>query len=645
MMKFPVYLICFATIFSFLSCKNEDGFVVKFNSEYEVSGKKFALRDINPDLPENWDDYNYVVIEFMITTPQRFNIGFNTSNGYNELRIMSYTPNGWNRLAIPLRFYRELPGAWHDLAGMYNQPRYTGWINLGEGKRGVLQGIDSIGIRMRMPIGNPEFHLRSVTLAVDDPGDVYLGDIPVVDEFGQWNLGSWEGKIFSLEQLLSEWQTEDQKASESDIYGYSTYGGYLSARIDKGTGFFRTALIDGRWWFVDPEGYLFLSHGINCVSPGGGGNAVRIDQRSNIYKMLPPEGVGFNPERPNNASFGNWNLYRRYGEGYREQSINNIFSRMERWGVNTIANWSSPEVMLKNRKPFMLQLGGLGMEGSMMGLADVYDPGFALKIDEAVKRSTAPYVGNPWLIGYFTGNEPSWQGIELRVCDLILNQEANKPIRKELEKFLASGDSPERRKQFIYASFRIFIEAVDAAVKRHSPGHLNLGIRFGGVPQPQLLEVCRGVFDVFSFNSYTLAPSHDLMEQLTLHTGMPLLIGEFHFGTVDRGMAQSLWQVDTQEERGTAYRYYTEKAFSHPALIGTSYFQWADQDLSGRGYDGENYNCGLIDVTDRPYGHLVNAISETSLRLYDVHKGNIEPFNQVVSRARGYDQIPDLWNK
>ncbi len=604
-----------------------------------------ALEDITPGLPSDWDDYNYVVFEFMITTPQRFNVGFTTDDGYNELRVMSYVPNGWNRLAIPLRFYREPPAAWHDLAGMYNQPRHTGWVNLGGGERGPLKGVDSIGVRMRVPIGDHKFKIRSVSLHTEDPGDEYLEVEPAVDEFGQWNMGDWDGKIYSLEQLREEWEAEDKLPVDTEQYNYSKYGGYLNARIDEGTGFFRTEKIDGRWWFVDPEGYLFLSHGVNVVQIGGGGNAVRIDHRPNLWQELPPEGKGFDPTQPDRASFGVWNLHRRYGENYREKAIDNIFNRMNRWGLNTIANWSSDEVRLQNRIPFMTQLGGLGIDGSLMGLADVYTPGFAEQIDSAVQQSTERYRDNPWLIGYFTGNEPAWQGIELRVIDLILNESDDRPIKQELLSYLAEEDTPERRVAFVHNTFRIFIETVDEALKRHSPGHLNLGIRFGGGAQDEVLEICKGVFDVFSFNSYSLAPSHELMDHFMEITEMPLMIGEYHFGTVDRGMSQSLWQVDTQEDRGIAYRHYTETAYSHPGLIGTSYFQWPDQDLTGRAYDGENLNCGLIDVTDRPYPHLVNAISETSKRLYQVHSGQIDPFEQVLERARGYEHIPDLWNE
>ena len=630
----------FLFLFTFISC-NEDYVTIQFDSDKEVSGMKFSLEDISPGLPANWDDYEYVVLEFMITSPQRFQVGFTTETGYNELRVMSYTPNGWNRLAIPLSFYREPPAARSDLAATFNQPRHTGWINL-TGERSPLSGVDSIGIRMHAPIDDPVLKLRSVSLAKEDPGDQYLGELPVVDEFGQYNLGDWEGKIYSLEKLQQEWAAEYSQPVDSAQYSYSDYGGYLDARIDEGTGFFRTEKIDGRWWFVDPEGYLFLSHGVNCVGPGGGGAVHRLEHRQNLYKELPPEGLGTGRYRT--ASFGVWNLSRRYGKDYREKSIDNIITRMDRWGLNTIANWSEKDVYDRNRKAFTLQMRGIGIEDELMGLADVYATDFEEKVDEAVRSTVEPYRDNPWLLGYFTFNEPSFLGREQRLCDLILEGK-ERSIRTELQEHLAKTDTRESRIQFIHNTFRIFIETVDRALEKHDPNHLTLGIRFGQEAENEILELCKDVFDVFSFNCYDLYPDKEMMDRFMEVTGKPIFIGEYHFGTVDRGMAQSLWQVNSQEERGVAYRYYTEKAYEHPGLIGTSYFQWCDQDLTGRGNDGENYNCGLVDVTDRPYPFMVESVSETARRTFEVHSGTIPPVDRAPSRARGHHEIPDLWNE
>jgi hypothetical protein len=216
-----------------------------------------------------------------------------------------------------------------------------------------------------------------------------------------------------------------------------------------------------------------------------------------------------------------------------------------------------------------------------------------------------------------------------------------------LQKFLQqNGDTPASKTEFIYKSFDIFLQTVNKTMKKHSPNHLNLGIRFAGLGgvNETLMEICGRAFDVMSINSYSLKPSHATMDRILQQSGLPVIIGEWHFGTVDRGMASSLWQVPSEKERGVAYRYYAEQGFSHPALIGTHYFQWADQDLMGRGSDGENLNCGLIDVTDRPYKHQVQAIMETAKRLYAVHAGEILPFAQTPLNARGHGGVPDIWN-
>jgi hypothetical protein len=616
---------------------------IKFDGAKEVSGAKFALKDIAPGLPTNWDEYNFVVFELKSSTPQRFHIGFTSETGYHELRVMSYAANGWIRLCIPLKYYRDLPGASGDRASTFNKPRFTGWFNplglIGKGSVGPLRGVDSIGFRMIYAINDPVIELRSVTLAVEDPGDLYMEDKPLVDEFGQWNLGDFDGKIKSLAQLKEEWKAEDEEVVSTEAYRYSQYGGYLDARV-KGTGFFRTEKIDNRWWFVDPEGYLFLSLGADCINPGGGGNAKDIDKRRNFYKILPPDTIGSYIARPNSASFGIWNLFRRYGNEYPEKSNAMIIKRMDKWGLNTIANWSSKNVINLNKKAFMLQMGSFGGEPLLLGLPDVYSTNFQKRIDEAVKKYVEPFRDNPRLIGYFLGNEPAWQGQESRLCDLILAVKEDKPIKTVLTDYLKVGDTPERRKEFILNTFRKYLEIIKSSIKHYDPNHLNLGMRF--VPGNDILKICKGMFDVFSFNCYDIYPKKELMDRILSETDLPMIIGEYHFGTVDRGMSQSQCQVTSQEQRGVAYRYYTERAFAHPGLIGTAYFQWSDQDLTGRS-DGEGFNCGLVDVTDRPYKFQTEAMMETAKILRQIHLGEKIPFDQAPVRAYDYG-LPDKWN-
>jgi len=57
-----------------------------------------------------------------------------------------------------------------------------------------------------------------------------------------------------------------------------------------------------------------------------------------------------------------------------------------------------------------------------------------------------------------------------------------------------------------------------------------------------------------------------------------------------------------------------------------------DQPSTGR-MDGENYNIGLVDVTDRPYTDLIEAMKTTHRRLYEVHAGKTPPYD-VKPRSR-----------
>jgi hypothetical protein len=298
--------------------------------------------------------------------------------------------------------------------------------------------------------------------------------------------------------------------------------------------------------------------------------------------------------------------------------------RLDAWGFNTIGNWSEPRLWDTHRKAYQVNLGGWGMREGFMGLPDVYAEEFLKIADRDAAAQCAPRKNDPWLLGYFIGNEPPWPGRESLVVDVILDGRPS-AIQREARAFLAAGDTPARRKEFIYRAFEKFIAVTMAAIRRHDPNHLILGLRFGGGVLPlEMLRACR-VFDVYSLNVY--APQVDVkrLEEINRVTGRPILIGEFHFGVPGRGLAAGLVQVRDFAERGAAYRNYVEQAAAFPALIGTSWFQWIDQPCTGR-MDGENYNIGVVDVTDRPYPELVDAMRTTHRRLQAVHAGETPPF-------------------
>jgi hypothetical protein len=434
-----------------------------------------------------------------------------------------------------------------------------------------------------------------------------------VDAFGQWAMQDWTGKVKTVDELKAAWAEED--ATLNPLFdNVSRYGGYKAKQVSA-TGYFRTEKIDCKWWLVDPEGYLFLSVGVNHMVSSV---HTRIKGRENIYEQVR--------EGDNYADFYGWNLEKRYGDQVYKAWVDKAAQRMQAWGLNTVGNWSSNEITQADKVPFVLQLNGLQIEKGVMGFVDIYDSEYAENIDKAIADLTKQYKDNPWLLGYFVGNEPPWPGQEAILCDRILNGK-NTPIKQVLQAYIsAHGDSPETKRNFIHQTFSKFLELVNLTLKKHDPNHLNLGIRFGAGFPDGLLPMIRKHFDVFSFNNYSIQPSAWLMNQIASETDLPVLIGEYHFGVPERGMGPGIVQVANQEERANAYRFYNEQGYSHPSLVGAHWFQWLDQSNTGRD-DGENYSIGLLDITDRPYPELIKAIQETSKHLYEIHSGERKPYN------------------
>ena len=583
----------------------------------EISKYAYRVSKINPDLPADWSEYEYLVLEFRASSSQRFELGLRNPQGYLFKRIHPYA-GALVRFAVPLDFYRAQPSRGNDMAATWNQPRTMGFINVEQGGFGPVGIIDSIMFRMIAPIGNPTLEIKSVSLSVKDPGDSLLSPAKLVDQFGQWKSEEWEGKAHSLEELKTDWELEDKSLFPGD-FNYGKFGGYLNTNV-RSTGFFRLEKIDGRWWFVDPEGHLFLSTSANGIGSTSSGTPAR--QRDYIFDTLPPQQNTGGMARFRSINFLGWNLQRRYGEGWRD-SVNRMTERrMEAWGFTTGSQ--------ALQKPYIAYFRPAGTGPEIMGIPDVWSKEFAESIELRAREQLLPQKDNPLIIGYFIGNEPPWPGRESLAVASILEGPSTE-TRKALMEFLKGANNHDRKVEFCKITFKKYLDIVTGAIRKYDPNHLILGIRFGGTPPDYIIEMAK-VFDVYSLNTYAYKPDPAYLDKIHSLTGLPVLIGEYHFGTPGRGMAAGLCQVKDQYNRGVAYRYYTENAFSHPVVIGAHWFQWNDQPNTGRN-DGENYNIGIVDITDRPYKELVEAIIETHKNIYKIHLATRLP-SEVLPEGR-----------
>ncbi len=545
------------------------GEVRKFVFDGVSSELRISMKELGQESPADLSAYSHLVMEMRMSSPQRLMLWAYTTHGPRNMSIIGFGQNVWLRASIPLKYFVGRDENGFDLASAQNRRMNSCWLSVW-GPFGDLHSVEAIAVAMEYALNKPTIELRNVHLSKTDEGSEFLEPGPMLDSFGQWARADWPRKIKSREQLAGELAVEDRTIGSSSDFGYGRYGGYKSTQA-RATGFFRVEEIDGRWWFVDPEGHLFLSTGINGT-PGGG------------------------------AGFGG-----------NASDVNRTNRRLDSWGMTTGGQGRPATFMLRWPRGT-----------SFLGMPDVYSPQYAEDIDTAANAQCAPHKDDPLLLGYFIGNEPPWNGRESELCDLILGG-PDTATKTKLKDFLAQGDTPVRRREFVLTSFEKYLDLICGAVRKYDPNHLNLGIRFGGRMADEALIAAR-VFDVCSINVYEYEPTKQLIRAARL-SGRPVLIGEFHIGVPADGLSAGLVQAKDQPERGIAYRYYMEQAASLEWFLGAYWFAWRDEPVLGR-QDGENYNIGFVDVTDRPYVELIEAAKATHKRLLDVHSGNVTPFSR-----------------
>jgi len=544
-----------------------------------ISEHKWPLRELDSDLTADWSAYEYLVLEMRTSTPQRFALWLYTADGPRRIMLQPFGQNVWLRASIPLRYFKGRDKIGHDMASANNRRTAAFWMSVW-GPFGSIDKVQALGVTMAYPTNQPRMEIRSIKLTTEDVGSDFLEKKPVLDAFGQWAHADWPGKIKSDGQLTEELAEEARTLTDGSAFNTCQYGGYLGTQA-KATGFFRVEEIDGIWWFVDPHGHLFLSTGSNCIR----------------------------------------------GRGRRSSTVdtNLIERRMTAWGLNTVGNWSSfREANNGRRKAYVATFRCPRTQPSFLGMPDVYGEEFARSLDEAAQRQCEPIKDDPWLIGTFIGNEPPWPKRESELVDMFLNG-PDTATRTKIRAYLTQGDTKERREHFVHAMFERYLDLINAAIKKYDSNHLNLGIRFGGSPPEAVCRLAKK-FDVCSINVYEYEPTRQLKRTFAL-TGRPIVIGEFHFGVPANGLSAGLVQTKNQSERAAGYRYYVEQAMALPFFLGAHWFQWQDQSALGR-MDGENYNIGLVDVTNRPYLEMVQALAATHKVLYNVHTGKVRPFSR-----------------
>jgi len=486
--------------------------------------------------------------------------------------------------------------------------------------------------------------------------------LPFIDEFGQFVHKDWPGKTHSQEELIAHGRTEEMDLqAHPRPRSWDKYGGWADGPKLKGTGFFRVEKYRGKWWLIDPIGRLFWSHGIDCVR---GGDSTPVTGRESYFRSLPGQDspfakfygtaswapVGYYKDHSPYKTYdiGRANLLRKYGEDFDQAFADVTHRRLASWGVNTIANWSGEQVYLMRRTPYVGTISFEarkleGSEGYWGKFYDVFDPSFEEKLRERLDREKGRTADDPWCVGYFVHNELSWgDDTSLAVAALVSppEQPAKKVFINDLkakydaieelnavwgtghaswEALQQSRQAPDKNKAaedleaFYTKTAETYFSTIRREIKKVAPHQLYMGCRFAWV-NDRAARAAIKFCDVVSYNRYNYS-----VEDLKLpdNVDMPVIIGEFHFGALDRGMFHTgLRSTDSQQDRADKYTAYVRGALRNRYIVGTHWFQYVDQPTTGRG-DGENYQIGFLDICDNPYPEIVQAARDIARDMYE----------------------------
>ncbi len=556
--------------------------------------------------------------------------------------------------ATPVRPSRPL-----NLIGMRGAP--------GENTRIDLSAVT----RVLVFVSEPKTARTFEVTRVEARGSVKVVDadrfLPFIDEFGQFIHADWPGKVKGTNDLVARAAAEQADLSANpEPPGRDRFGGWDAGPSLAPSKHFRAEKHDGRWWLVDPDGRLFWSFGADCVRAD---SSTPVADREAYYAWLPEKESAFGGfySKGNGAAHGyyekKWgyrtfdfsraNLLRKHGGGWEAAWVDLAHRRLRSWGLNTVANWSDAAVCAVRRTPYTANASFssktiAGSEGYWGQFPDPYDPSFREGIRRAMeKQKAAGAVGDPWCIGFFVHNELGW-GRETSLSAAAFKSPPSQPAKIALvdavrqaygrieslneawgtghdswDALLACTNAPDASKaksdlEKLYSRIAgEYFRVLRDEVKKAAPDQMYFGCRFAWV-NDLAVKAAAPYCDVISFNKYDYS-----VEKLTLPDGVdrPVVIGEFHFGALDRGMFHTgLKATENQADRAAKFKAYLESALRHPNLVGAHWFQYRDQATTGRS-DGENYQIGLVDICDTPYPETLAAARAVGAEMYDLRAG------------------------
>lgn len=386
----------------------------------------------------------------------------------------------------------------------------------------------------------------------------------------------------------------------------------------------------GSHWLVTPCGDRFFSTGVNVLDGG-------YPMRERLGKI-----------------WYSWHAFAPTLDAW----IAETNGRLKEWGFNSAGGWSLPPDRLRLPEIANLELGRY----AQFHWFDPFSTATETTMMEAAKRLVAPYRASPYRIGYFSDNEVGWWNGALFVfysqqpAETATKQRWVRHIRqsygddwqrftvdfvpppdahdwssltksREITRLKPGGRGIAVVRSWTGLITERYYALVEKSIRAADPNALIFGDRLPIYYDPIAVRAAARHVDIIATNYNVDSPDgwvaryfFDGLHQLS--NGKPILVSEWFYaatenrtGNINNG---HLMTVKTQNERASGAAQAIGDFARIPDLVGLHWFQYADHPKGGRD-DGEDYNFGLVDIDNRPYEALTQAMSPALKSLPERH--------------------------
>lgn len=414
---------------------------------------------------------------------------------------------------------------------------------------------------------------------------------------------------------------DDYKPTIKTVKAYkesvNKYGSSLTLPQQSATGRFYTKKIDGRWWIVDPEGYLHYERSVNSLRKGSSARnktawASRFGSDEKWLSLSQRElsEVGF------------------HGSG---AFCTGAYSSIQ---THNASNPSSP-LTLAPSFGFLSQFRTAKSYNYPGGNAEnaaglVFYNGWAAWCDTYMAgEELAPYLRDPNVLGFFSDNEINLSSIGSRLLDRFMAiSDINDPAYVAAKAFMDSKGTKTvtdaLNNEFAGMVADKYYKAVKDALVKVDDKMLYLGTRLHGTPKYMegVMKAAGKYCDIISINYYSRwsAELTTAVADWANWADKPFLVSEFYTKGVQdsdlNNQSGAGFSVPTENERAYAYQHFTLSLLEAKNCVGWHWFKYQDDD--GTDNSSKPANKGLYDNYYQLFPYLQFFVRELNFNTYEL---------------------------